>query len=640
MPEIRLLDSATIDKIAAGEVVERPANVVKELVENAIDGKSTIINIEIKNGGIDLIRVTDNGIGIDNNQVKTAFLRHATSKLSNIEDLESLVSLGFRGEALSSISAVSKTEMITKTEEALLGTHICVEGGKITELSEIGAPKGTTVIVRQLFYNTPARRKFLKSASAEGARVEEIVEHISLSHPEIAFSFTINGKTKFSTNGNNSVKDVIYRIYGREIYERLLEVDYHCEDNHIYGFVARPEFNMGTREMEIFLVNHRLVSSKELAVSVEEGYHGYLMQHRFPFCVIFVDTDPAKLDVNVHPQKSEVRFSDIRDISEKISAAVSETLHAPELIPVVEIKPLDTELIKETKEEENIKAEERKPAFEEVHDTETAQSSENTSISEITEDIAPPLSVVKTAVPSHTESIPQAFETNRIREKILSSEDEIVIEEPKYVQQNLFEDKLINDAPLKEYTIIGQVFDTYWLISLNDNLYIVDQHAAHEKVNYENFLKAYKSDNTVAGQMINPPIVVNLTPGQEVILLDNKELFSKIGFEIESFGEKSYAIRSVPFELFGYDQKELFMSLMDELTLKEKVYTPDLILQKLASMSCKAAIKGGMRISALEMNELMKKLMVLDNPYHCPHGRPVFICITKTELEKKFKRIV
>ncbi len=632
MPEIRLLDSATIDKIAAGEVVERPANVVKELVENAIDGKAGIINIEIKNGGIDLIRVTDNGIGIENNQVKTAFLRHATSKLSSIEDLDSLVSLGFRGEALSSISAVSKAEMITKTEEALLGTHICVEGGKITELSEIGAPKGTTVIVRQLFYNTPARRKFLKSAASEGARVEEIVEHISLSHPEIAFSFTINGKTKFTTNGNNSVKDVIYRIYGRDIYERLLEVDYSYEDNHVYGFVARPEFNTGTRELEIFLVNHRLVSSKELSLSVESGYHGYLMQHRFPFCVVFVDTDPAKLDVNVHPQKSEVRFSDISDVSEHISEAISETLHKPELIPSVTI---DTE-----KNIENIASKQNS-----ITERKTEQVSYYASrISNPGNDSADTSeSSTVTGIPpkaASADSTPQAFETSRIKDIILNSAKEVAPDPEIYKQQNLFEEQLISDAPLKEYTIIGQVFDTYWLISLNDNLYIVDQHAAHEKVNYETFLAAYKSDSSVSSQMLEPPVVVNLSPSQEVILLENEALFSKIGYELEQFGEKSYAIRGVPFELFGYNQQELFMSLMNELTEKEKITTPDLILQKLASMSCKAAIKGGMKISFTEMNELMKKLMTLENPYHCPHGRPVFIVITKTELEKKFKRIV
>lgn len=651
MPQIRLLDSETIDKIAAGEVVERPVNVVKELVENAIDGKSTIINIEIKGGGIELIRITDNGIGIENNQVKTAFLRHATSKLNNITDLESLHSLGFRGEALSSISAVSKTEMITKTEESLLGTRICVEGGKITELNEIGAPKGTTVIVRQLFYNTPARKKFLKSPQVEGARIEEVIERIALSHPEIAFSFTINGKTKFTTSGNGAVKDVIYRIYGREIYERLLEVNFDNGENHIYGFVARPEYNLGTRELEIFLVNHRLVSSKELSVSVETGCKGYLMQHRFPFCVVFVDTDPSKLDVNVHPQKSEVRFSDIINVSQDLSKAIADSLKEPELIPVVEIsspvpkidcagqqgairndesstQKVNASFDKPIESKDNIGDNNSKTDFLEKEDKNTFSESVSDFQATVT-------------VPPIKEVIPQAFETKRVSEKIEEIKKDVISEkEMTYKQADLFEERLIDDEPLKNYQILGQVFSTYWIVTLNDNMYIVDQHAAHEKVNYENFFKAYISDNSVSSQMLNPPVVITLTPGQVVILNENMDLFSKIGYEIEEFGERSYAIRGVPYELFGYEQKELFMSLMDELSEKDRIYTPELILEKLASMSCKAAIKGGMKVSYEEMNELMKQLMALENPYHCPHGRPVFICITKTELEKKFKRIV
>ncbi len=624
MNPIRLLDSETIDKIAAGEVVERPANVVKELTENSIDGNATIINVEIKNGGIDLIRVTDNGSGIENNQPKTAFLKHPTSKLTTITDLDSLVSLGFRGEALSSISAVSMTEMITKTEDALLGTHISIEGGKITEFAEVGAPKGTTVIVRQLFYNTPARRKFLKSPQSEAARVEEVVERIAISHPEISFSFTVNGKTKFTTSGNGSVKDVIYRVYGREIYERLLDIDHTWGDNHIYGYVARPEYNLGTRELEIFLVNKRLVSSKELSVSVENGYHGFLMQHRFPFCVVFIDTDPATLDVNVHPQKAEIRFSEMADVSKEIAETVADALHEPELIPVVKIdepKPQVTYTVPETTADS---------LPEGVEDTEFESPSE-TPFPREPEIPSPP----------KKEVIPQAFETRRYHEVIEKvMEDSPKEEELTYKQQDLFEERLIDDKPLKEYTIIGQVFKTYWLISLNDNLYIVDQHAAHEKVNYETFLKAYLSDESIATQMISPPVVVNLTPGQAVILNENLELFNKIGYEIEDFGDKSYAIRGVPMNLYGFEQRELFMSLIEEISVKDKVYTPELILAKLASMSCKASIKGNNTVSYEEMKVLMDKLMSLDNPYNCPHGRPTFICITKTELDKKFKRIV
>lgn len=583
-----LLDSTTIDKIAAGEVVEKPVNVVKELVENSIDGNATIINIEIKDGGKELIRVTDNGQGIKPNQVKTAFLRHATSKLSTITDLESISSLGFRGEALSSISAVSKTEMIAKTSEALLGTHICIDGGKLSELNEVGAPNGTTVIVRQLFYNTPARKKFLKSGASEGARIEDLLQKIALSHPEISFTFINSGKTKFSTSGNDDLKNTVFKLYGKDVYDRLLSLSYDDNGIKISGLIARPELNYATRDCEIFFVNKRLVVSKELSYSLENGFKGYLMQHKFPFGVIYVDVDPSTIDINVHPQKSEVRFSDIMTISEILSNVIHDALHEPELIPSVSL-----DLTKH---------------FQSIDTPKTVE---------------------------HVEP----FEINKIRERAL---DEVSIEtsDLKYTQQNLFEEKLIDNTTTKDYKIIGQIFDTYWLITLNDNLYIVDQHAAHEKVNYEKFLKLYEATEEAVTQYINPPIVMHLSGKEEITLKENMSLFSKVGFEIDEFGEKSYAIRGIPMEMFGNTPDDMFKRLLYELNEHEKIANPEFVLEKLASMSCKAAIKGGMKVSYDEMNNLMNQLMSLENPYNCPHGRPVFILITKTELEKKFKRIV
>ncbi len=625
MSNIILLDSATIDKIAAGEVIERPVNVVKELLENSIDGGADIINVEIKNGGQDLIRVTDNGFGIEKDQVKSAFLRHATSKLTDIKDLESLHSLGFRGEALSSISAVSKTEMITKTKESLLGTYITIDGGKLSSFEEIGAPNGTTVIVRQLFYNTPARKKFLKSATAEAARIEDLIEKITLSHPEISFTFIINGKTKFTTSGNGDLKDVIYRIRGREIYDRLLPVGHDDDGLKISGFIARPEYNVGTREEEVFFVNKRLVTSKDLSLALEDGFHGYLMQHRFPFGIVFIDIDPSSIDVNVHPQKSEIRFDDIFKVRDAIIDCVAKKLHEPELIPVVSVSDESEKVI----EAENVK---QNPI--------TAQEDRTPDLHFEEENVnVEPAIISAVEKPRPVEHSPEPFETKRIIERELTkapTEPSI----PEYRQDNMFEERLIDDAPLKEYRIIGQVFDTYWLITLNDNLYIVDQHAAHEKLNYERFLKAFEDKNGAYTQYINPPMVMHLTRQEEMSLKENMDTFTRVGFEIDDFGDKSYAIRGVPIELYGNTAEEMFKRLLYELYEHEKINNPKVVLEKLASMSCKAAIKGGMKISFEEMSQLMKQLMSLENPYHCPHGRPVFILITKNELEKKFKRIV
>jgi len=637
MKDIIVLDSETIDKIAAGEVVERPVNVVKELLENAIDSTADIISVEIKNGGTDLIRVTDNGIGIESEQVKTAFLRHATSKLTTIKDLESLNSLGFRGEALSSISAVSKCEMITKTEDTLLGTHIAIEGSKLNVFENIGAPKGTTVISRQLFYNTPARKKFLKSPQAEAAAVEELVTRIALSHPDISISLIVNGKSRFTTNGNGNLKDAIYKLYDKEVYERLLKADLDTNGISVTGYIARPEYNMGTRECEIFFVNKRLVSSRDLSYAIEDGFKGFLMQHRFPFGILFIDIDPSLIDVNVHPKKSEVKFSDHLIVKNAITEAVKNALKEPELIPVVEldyesqsdcVPVMSNEIIATDPGDtgHNYDTFDRKPTENSDFSDRIGQKSvvlakDDTNDSTISSHIEPfevsLTDVVKTDIPLN-----------------------ITSDIPKYKQENLFEDRLIDDKPLKEYRIIGQVFDTYWLITLNDDLYIMDQHAAHEKINYEHFLKAYEEKYKALTQYIDPPMLIGLSNLEEQSLKDNLAIFEKIGFEIDEFGDKSIAIRGVPMELFSNTEEEMFKRLLFEIHEYESVKNPRLVLEKLASMSCKAAIKGNQRVSEAEIKHIMEELMTLDNPYNCPHGRPTLICITKTELEKKFKRIV
>ncbi len=654
MKQITLLSNETIDKISAGEVVERPVNVVKELVENSIDAGATSVTVEIKGGGVELIRVTDNGSGIERDECPKAFLRHATSKLTTIDDLETLVSLGFRGEALSSISAVSKTEMITKVEDSLLGTHIVVEGGRLMENSEIGAPNGTTIIVRSLFYNTPARRKFLKTPTAEAALVEDMLQKLALSRPDVSVQLIVNSKTRISTPGNGSLKDVIFHIFGRETYNILLPVDYSEEGITITGFTAKPEFSYQARNGEIYFVNNRYSNSKVVNTAIEEVYRNYLMKHRFPFCVLHITLDPARVDVNVHPQKLEVKFDDSRLVSDMVIKALEDAFTDKELIPTVsadsdeladpELPVVDTPVIEEQHEEqrEEHKSEPRHEAFtidfedslpkeEDIlfnpvrEEDEEEKKKDDTSVTNpVRSEIIKPEAPLKA---------PEPFETTR-------KEAFTYEKAPEFVQESFFDKKLFNKEEEHEYRIIGQCFETYWLMQLDDSLYIVDQHAAHEKVNYENFLKHYNSEGGSFGQMINPPEILHLSPVESETLNKYLPVFEKIGYEIEEFGINSFAVRSVPLNLFGIDEDELFHRLLDELIQKDGYFPPTFILEKLASLSCKAAIKGGQHITAVEMQNLMKQMFALDNPYNCPHGRPTFIRITETELEKKFKRIV
>ena len=647
MNKITLLSNETIDKISAGEVVERPVNVVKELVENSIDAGATSVTVEIKGGGSELIRVTDNGSGIERDECPKAFLRHATSKLTTIDDLETLVSLGFRGEALSSISAVSKTEMITKVADSLLGTHIVVEGGRLMENSEIGAPNGTTIIVRSLFYNTPARRKFLKTPTSEAALVEDMLQKLALSRPDISVQLIVNSKTRISTPGNGSLKDVIFHIFGRETYSILLPVDYSEAGITITGFTARPEFSYQARNGEIYFVNNRYSSSKLINTAIEEVYRNYLMKHRFPFCVLHINIDPSKIDVNVHPQKLEVKFDDSKLVSDVCIRALEDAFLDKELIPTVSADSdelADPELpvvqVEETTAPASVVAPETSEPVRETVTRETLLPreedilfnpvAEDDFFTDNRKDDKPVTTVLK---PENTVKAPEPFETSR-REEFKYEKA------PEYVQESFFDKKLINKEDEHEYRIIGQCFDTYWLMQLDDSLYIVDQHAAHEKVNYENFLKSYNSEGGNYGQMINPPEILHLSPVESETLTKYLSVFEKIGYEIEEFGINSFAVRSVPMNLFGIDEEELFHRLLDELIQKDGYFPPTFILEKLASLSCKAAIKGGQHITALEMQNLMKQMFALENPYNCPHGRPTFIRITETELEKKFKRIV
>ena len=633
MAVIHLLDYKTIDKIAAGEVVEKPASVVKELVENSIDAGATALTIEIKNGGIDYIRITDNGVGIDNADVKNAFLRHATSKIETADDLQFVQTLGFRGEALSSISAVGKVELVTKTKDSLLGTRYVLEGARQVDFSEVGAPNGTTMIVRNLFYNVPARKKFLNSPITEGAYIADLVEHMALSNPTVSFKF-INGKdVKFHTSGNGDLKEIVYRIYGKDTADALLPVDYKSENMHITGYIGKPVLNRGSRGFENYFLNGRYIKSKLIYSAIEDGYKEFLMQHKFPFTVLHIQTKPERVDVNVHPTKMDVRITEEKTFYDDIRNAVYQVLKESELIPEVS-------LVEEEKEKIDYKSMVMPEPFEEKRLENLKVSEEKTKYSENSEKYGNLQEKLQKWEENQVlgEDIARLLIKNepKVSNNIIKARDHIIVEKP--MQMNFFEEKLLTKEAKEEYNILGQLFDTYWLVAFKDKLYIIDQHAAHEKVKYEEFMKKY-SEKEIISQTLNPPIILSLSAKEEGVLKENWEIFSRLGFNVEEFGGNEYALRCVPMDLYGQNEQSLFVSILDELCEDDNKASLT-IEQKIASMACKAAVKGNNKLSKEEMCALIDKLLELENPYNCPHGRPTIISMSKYEIEKKFKRIV
>ena len=631
MAHIHLLDPNTIDKIAAGEVVEKPASVVKELVENAIDAGATALTIEIKGGGIDSIRITDNGMGIEKADVKNAFLRHATSKIEKADDLQTVKTLGFRGEALSSISAVAKVEMKTKTKDSLLGTRYVIEGAKEVEFSEVGAPNGTTIIVRNLFYNVPARRKFLNSPITEGGYIADLVEHIALSKPHISFKFIHGKDVKFHTSGNNDLREIIYRIYGKETAEALIPIDYSHSLMHITGFLGKPSLNRGSRGFENYFLNGRYIKSKVIYSAIEEGYKEFLMQHKFPFTVLHIETKPEQVDVNVHPTKMDVRITEEKEFYDSIKNAIYNALKESELIPSVS-------LVEEKEEKISYKESIPEP-FEAKRIEKSKVCEEAPKYSENSEKYGNLQEKLQKWEEGHIlgEDISKLLAKNENKpSNIIKAKDHIIVEKP--VQMNFFEEKLLTKDAKEEYQILGQIFDTYWLVAFKDKLFIIDQHAAHEKVKYEELMAKFEKKEIIS-QTLNPPIIVSLSAKEEAVLKTNLEVFENLGFGIEEFGGNEYALRSVPMDLYGYDKQQLFLNVLDELCEDDNKGTLT-IEQKIASMSCKAAVKGNNRLSKDEMVALIDQLLELNNPYHCPHGRPTIISMSKYEIEKKFKRII
>lgn len=657
MPQIALLSQETIDKIAAGEVIERPSSVVKELVENAIDAGSSAVTVEIKEGGISFIRISDNGCGIEREQIPLAFLRHSTSKIKSVEDLFIVTSLGFRGEALSSIAAVSQVELITKTNGDFTGSRYLIEGSKEVSLEEIGAPDGTTFIVRNLFYNTPARKKFLKSAQTEGTYIHELMQRMILSHPDVAFKFIMNNQVKLQSSGNGNIKDIIYHLYGRDITKALLPIAHESELFKVSGFIGKPMISRGNRGYELYFVNGRFIRSQILSKAIEDAFKPFLMQHQYPFTVLYFEIDSSLLDVNVHPTKMELRFSNQQELYREVQSILSASLVHRDIIPEV---PVDTP---KKNEMEVPKIEKVMPEpFEQKRLEEIRKAVRKDSPYEIKYPVSRPmgtgsvssaaqeklLDTIKSMPPEdmmeeRIQKEPLPEQSKKETEKELAKEAYVLREEETYgakPEGSYEQGSFLKEEEMAKQKIIGQLFDTYWLVEYNDRLFIVDQHAAHEKVMYEKLKKQFEKKEFTS-QAISPPIVITLSMREADVLERFKEQFTKLGFEIEHFGGAEYSICGVPGNLYRLNTRDVLIEMLDELTdgISERA-TTDVILDKIASMSCKAAVKGSQRLSLPEMEQLMKDLMKLDNPYNCPHGRPTIIAMSKYEIEKKFKRIV
>lgn len=697
MSKINVLDESTINQIAAGEVIERPAAVVKELVENSIDAGASAVTVEIKDGGISLIRITDNGSGIEEDDMPFVFLRHSTSKIKKAEDLLKVVSLGFRGEALSSIAAIAQVELVTKTSDAFTGMRYLIDGGVEKGLEHIGCPNGTTIIVRNLFYNTPARRKFLKTPTTEAGYISDIMERFALSHPEVSFKFIVNGQIKLHTSGNSNMKDVIYHIYGREITGNLVSVYGELGQVKLEGFIAKPIVSRGNRNYENYFINGRYVKSGLINKAIEEAYRPYIMLHRYPFTALCISIDSELIDVNVHPAKLEIRFKNGEDLYQLIYRTIKSTLEGKELIPEVKL----------TEEKEEVKKEEQKipepfevkrrqesviknqiqhlPAIDrkQIYETEIGQlkkivdtapslvkntggnfTSEQSAngqtmrLSSSDMEIAnsdklqanPLLQTIDNSLQQANDITNElkiqdnlsnmAENKSYITESSMNSLSGEVKEESTYpVIEKAEQLSFISEEAMKEHRIIGQVFKTYWMVEYGDKMFMIDQHAAHEKVLYEQIMTSLRNKEVYSQQLL-PPIILSLSIREEEALLKHMDYLKRLGFEIEEFGGREYAVRAVPQNLYGLVQYEILIELIDALV--EEVYndTPEIILEKMASMSCKAAVKGNQKLSFDEAKALIEQLLTLENPYNCPHGRPVIVSMSKYEMEKKFKRIV
>lgn len=619
MSDIKILDQNTINQIAAGEVIERPAAVVKELVENAIDAGSSAITIEIRDGGIPFIRITDNGRGIDKNDISLAFERHATSKIRRVEDLLSVRSLGFRGEALSSIAAVAQVECISKKTGQLTGCRYVIEGGEEKGLEEIGCPEGTTFVIHNLFYNTPARKKFLKTPMTEAGYINDLVERLAISHPDISFKFLNNNQLKLTTSGNGSIKDIIYHIYGRDLAAKVLEARQEKGQFTLYGFIGKPVVSRGNRTYMNYFVNGRYIKSPVIAKAIEDAYKPYSMQHRYPFTVLLLSIPGDYIDVNVHPTKTEVRFANGEQVYEFLLSGLERTLKGENFITEVSFPEPEANRLPEKKKQESIPEPFEKKRVEQLRrelPLETFYVKESPS-------------GYAAADPVRTSSFSHASSGQEIVPKTV----------PAPIQETLFDSGLLPKEEKRTHRIIGQLFQTYWMVEAEDKLYMIDQHAAHEKVLFEKLMTLFHKKDFLS-QMVDPPIILTLNMSEEALLKENLDILSQIGFEIEHFGGKEYSVRGVPADMLGLAQERLLIEFIDSFSIEGYKKNAEAILEKAASLSCKAAIKANHAMSFAEAETLIGQLLRLENPFHCPHGRPVIISMSKYEVEKLFKRVL
>lgn len=672
MSKIHVLNQDTINKIAAGEVIERPMAVVKELTENAIDAGAGAITVEVKDGGKALIRMTDNGVGMNEEDVRLAFTPHATSKIDDAEDLLRVSTLGFRGEALASISSVSQLEMVTKTRNELMGCRYEADGGKERTLEAVGCPDGTTILVRNLFFNTPARLKFLKSSPTEAGYINTLIERLALSYPDISFRFINQNQTKLHTSGNGNLKDVIYHIYGKDITSNLLEVDASEVSCQVKGFIGKPIISRGNRNYMNYFINGRYIKSSTIHKAIEDAYQPYTMQHRYPFTVLHFTVAPELVDINVHPQKMEIRFSDAQGIYQSVYHAISEALKHREFIPEVSLaspasqpvpkkgqataKPVREPEMFEKKRMQSVQILEEIKKQDEIlkqqgimRESAVYGKQDRADASKIMDDVSDMESTkaAGNAVPNirqTEEAVSTAPNIGQVEivENIVQNTEHT--KEVKYnvhnpVQESFFDKGILSEQAQKEVKIIGQVFDTYWILQYDNAMYMVDQHAAHEKVLYERFMKQFSEKKPMV-QLLQPPVVLTLTMQEEQAVKEHMSVFEELGYQIEPFGGREYVVNGVPAHLPQIGNEELLKEVIDAMVDEHSRPTPDILKDKIASMSCKAAVKGNNRLPREQMEELLRELMTLENPYHCPHGRPTMIKMTKTELDKKFKRIV
>ena len=644
MKKIQILDGETINKIAAGEVVERPASVVKELVENAIDAGASAITVEIQDGGTTLIRITDNGSGIEKEDIPMAFLRHSTSKIRTADDLLSIGSLGFRGEALSSISAVAQVELLTKTSHAMTGCRYRIEGGIEKAMEDIGCPDGTTFIIRQLFYNTPARRKFLKSNMTEAGYIQDLMQRMAMSHPEISFKFINNRQNRLNTSGNGKLKDIIYHIYGRDVSVNILPVDAKAKGIHMTGFIGKPMICRGNRTYENYFVNGRYVKSPVITQAIEDAYKTFTMVHKFPFAVLHFELDAGELDGNVHPTKMEVRIHHAQELYQFIFEHLKSTLYRREFIPEVEVNdPVRIE--KNLNKAQVAPTIQKKPEPEKNGQKAIKKEIKSERLPEPFEQKRRLEYFEKTQLPefikSNTKSVEEKNNVSVSENKVTyaSVSEKTVAKVQENLQYELFETGLLKKESRIKHQLIGQIFETYWIVEFDGKLFIIDQHAAHEKVLYEKLMRRFKENKPMV-QFVHPPLILTLSMTEIDLLQKHMDDFKTMGFEFESFGGKEYALRGVPSDLYGLTGKEMVIELLDELSGESSRLRADAVADRIATMACKAAVKGNMRISSKEADALIEELLQAENPYTCPHGRPTIISMTKTELEKKFKRIV